>query len=42
MSRRAQKLVGILFLVSAIPILFAPNIPRFPLIAGTSCFCSAA
>ena len=37
-SRRALKFVTVLFLLTAIPVLFIPGIPRFPLVFSASCF----
>lgn len=37
-SRRALKEIAVLFLLTAMPVLFAPGIPRFPLVFSTSCF----
>jgi inner membrane protein len=37
-SRLALKSVAALFLLTAVPVLFAPNIPRFPLVSAASCF----
>jgi membrane-bound metal-dependent hydrolase YbcI (DUF457 family) len=37
-SWRALKFVAVLFLVSALPVLFAPGIPRLPLVFSASCF----
>jgi inner membrane protein len=37
-SRLALKSVAVLFLLTAVPVLFAPGIPRFPVVAIASCF----
>jgi len=37
-SRLALKTVAVLFLLTAVPVLFAPGIPRFPLVSAASCF----
>ena len=37
-SRLALKSVAVLFLFTAVPVLFAPGIPRFPLVSAASCF----
>jgi membrane-bound metal-dependent hydrolase YbcI (DUF457 family) len=37
-SRRALKSVTVIFLLTAIPVLFAPDISRFPLVFSASCF----
>jgi membrane-bound metal-dependent hydrolase YbcI (DUF457 family) len=37
-SRLALKSVAVLFLLTAVPVLFAPGIPRFPLVSAASCF----
>ena len=37
-SRRALDIVGVLFLLSAVVILFAPGAARLSLVFGTSCF----
>lgn len=37
-SRLALKSVTALFLLTAVPVLFAPGIPRFPIISSASCF----
>jgi inner membrane protein len=37
-SRRAFKFVSVIFLLPAVPVLFAPGIPHFPLVFSASCF----
>lgn len=37
-SRRALKSVSVMFLLTAMPVLFAPGIPHFPLMFSVSCF----
>jgi membrane-bound metal-dependent hydrolase YbcI (DUF457 family) len=37
-SRRALKSVTVLFLLTAVPVLFAHSMPRSPLIFAASCF----
>jgi len=37
-SWRALKFVTVMFLLTAIPVLFTPGIPRFPLVFSASCF----
>ena len=37
-SRRALNAVTVLLLLMALPVLFAPGIPHFPLVFTASCF----
>jgi membrane-bound metal-dependent hydrolase YbcI (DUF457 family) len=37
-SGRALKTVAVIFLIAAIPVIFAPGIARFPLVFSASCF----
>ena len=37
-SRRALKSVSVMFLLTAMPVLFAPGIVHFPLVFSASCF----
>ena len=37
-SRRVLKSVTVMFLITAMPVLFAPGIPHFPLVFSASCF----
>jgi hypothetical protein len=37
-SRRALESVLVIFLLMAVPVLFAPGIPHFPLVFSASCF----
>lgn len=37
-SRRALKSVIVVFLITAVPVLYAPGIARFPIVFSASCF----
>jgi membrane-bound metal-dependent hydrolase YbcI (DUF457 family) len=36
--RRALKSVTLMFLITAVPVLYAPGIAHFPIVFGASCF----